>query len=79
MTIFEVILDALISMIPPILMGVLVYLLFRSIFRADQRARDTYQQIEAEERAKLAEAKRAAETAAEGKAKTGPQANSEQP
>jgi sensor histidine kinase regulating citrate/malate metabolism len=62
----DVVLDVFISLIPPILMGMLVYLLFRTIFRADQRARDAYQQIEAEERAKLA---------AERSAK----ANSEQP
>jgi hypothetical protein len=62
----EVLFDALISLIPPILMGGLVYLLFRSIFRADQRSRDTYQKLEAEERAKLAAEKSA-------------QANSEQP
>jgi preprotein translocase subunit YajC len=62
----DVLVDALVSLIPPILMGVLVYFLFRSIFRADQRSRDTYKKLEAEERAKLAAEKSA-------------QANSEQP
>lgn len=66
MSFIDVVLDVFISLIPPILMGMLVYLLFRTIFRADQRARDAYRQIEDEERAKLA-AERSA------------QANSEQP
>ena len=78
MSFFEVVLDVFISLIPPILMGSLVYLLFRTIFRADQRARDSYKQIEAEERAKLADSKRA--TQSPGAVGTqSPQANSEQP
>lgn len=48
--------DALISLIPPALVGVLFWVMMRSILRADQKERDTYAQIEAEERAKRANA-----------------------
>jgi type II secretory pathway component PulJ len=44
--------DALVSLIPPALVGVLFWVMLRSILRADQKERDTYAQIEAEERAK---------------------------
>lgn len=44
--------DAGISMIPPILVGILFYVVMRSIFRADATERKVYSQIEAEERAK---------------------------
>lgn len=40
------------SMIPPILMGILFYVVMRAIFRADSVERKTYSKIEAEERAK---------------------------
>lgn len=40
------------SMIPPILMGLLFYAIMRGIFRADATERKVYSQIEAEERAK---------------------------
>ena len=53
---FEVVLDALISLIPPALVGVLFWVMMRSILRADQKERDIYSQIEAEERAKRANA-----------------------
>jgi type II secretory pathway component PulJ len=53
---FEIALDVLISLIPPALVGVLFWIMMRSILRADQRERDTYAQIEAEERAKRANA-----------------------
>ena len=46
----------MISLIPPALVGVLFWIMMRSILRADQRERDTYAQIEAEERAKRANA-----------------------
>ena len=52
----NVILDALISLIPPALVGVLFWIMMRSILRADQRERDTYAEIEAQERAKRANA-----------------------
>ncbi len=52
----DLLLDALISLIPPALVGVLFWIMLRSILRADQKERDTYAQIEAEERAKRANA-----------------------
>jgi hypothetical protein len=48
--------DALISLIPPALVGVLFWIMLRSILRADKGERDTYAKIEAEERAKRANA-----------------------
>jgi hypothetical protein len=48
--------DVLISLIPPALVGVLFWVMMRSILRADQKERDTYREIEAEERAKRANA-----------------------
>lgn len=52
MSAWEILSDALISLIPPILVGGLFWLIMRSILRVDQRERDAYAQIEAEERAK---------------------------
>lgn len=52
MTAWEIASDALISLIPPALVGILFWVIMRSILRADQRERDAYAQIEAEERAK---------------------------
>jgi hypothetical protein len=72
LTTTQIALDVLISLIPPILMGVLFYILMRSIFRADQGARDSYAKIEAEERAKL----KAQNSRADGSEPS--QANSEQ-
>jgi hypothetical protein len=40
------------SMIPPILMGLLFYVVMRAIFRADSTERKVYSEIEAQERAK---------------------------
>jgi hypothetical protein len=56
MTTGQIALDVLISLIPPFVMGLFVWLLMRSILRADGRERDTYARIEAEERAKRANA-----------------------
>jgi hypothetical protein len=56
MTTSQIALDVLISLIPPFVMGLFVWLLMRSILRADGRERDTYAKIEAEERAKRANA-----------------------
>ena len=56
MTPGQIALDVLISLIPPIIMGLLFWLMMRSILRADGRERDTYAKIEAEERAKRANA-----------------------
>jgi hypothetical protein len=52
----EIFLDVLISLIPPILVGIIYYVIIRSILRADKGERDTYAKIEAEERAKRANA-----------------------
>jgi hypothetical protein len=56
MTGWEIALDVLISLIPPFLVGILFWVIMRSILRADSRERDTYAKIEAEERAKRANA-----------------------
>jgi len=40
------------SMIPPILVGLIFFVVMRGIFRADATERKVYSQIEAEERAK---------------------------
>ena len=42
--------DALISLIPPALVGVLFYVIMRAIFRADSTERKVYAQMEAEMR-----------------------------
>jgi flagellar biosynthesis/type III secretory pathway M-ring protein FliF/YscJ len=56
MTPGQIALDVGISLIPPFLMGILFWVIMRSILRADSRERDTYAKIEAEERAKRANA-----------------------
>jgi flagellar biosynthesis/type III secretory pathway M-ring protein FliF/YscJ len=56
MTTGQIALDVLISLIPPFFMGILFWVMMRSILRADSRERDTYAKIEAEERAKRANA-----------------------
>ena len=56
MTTGQIALDVLISLIPPFVMGILFWIMMRSILRADSRERDTYKKIEAEERAKRANA-----------------------
>jgi flagellar biosynthesis/type III secretory pathway M-ring protein FliF/YscJ len=56
MTGWQIALDVLISLIPPFLVGILFWVIMRSILRADSRERDTYAKIEAEERAKRANA-----------------------
>ena len=52
----NLLLDALISLIPPFLVGILFYVMMRSILRADSKERQTYAEIEAEEREKRANA-----------------------
>ena len=47
------VLDALLSLVPPFLVGGIFWLVMRSIIRIDSKERDTYSKIEAEERAKL--------------------------
>ncbi len=56
MTPLEIALDVGISLIPPALVGLIFYVVMRSIFRADKGERDAYARIEAEERAKRANA-----------------------
>jgi hypothetical protein len=52
MTTWEVVADVLVSMVPPILVGIIFYVVMRSIFRADSTERKIYSKMEAEERAK---------------------------
>ena len=47
------------SIIPPVLMGILFYVVMRGIFRADSNERKVYSKIEAEERAKREKASNA--------------------
>jgi hypothetical protein len=49
---WEWILDFSMSTVPPILMGIIFYIVMRAIFRADSTERKVYSEIEAEERAK---------------------------
>ena len=56
MTFWAGLLDVLISLIPPAAVGALYWLIIRSILRADKGERDVYAKIEAEERAKRANA-----------------------
>jgi len=44
--------DFVMSTVPPILMGIIFYIVMRAIFRADSTERKVYAEIEAEERAK---------------------------
>ena len=53
MTAWEIFVDVALSLVPPILVGGIFYVIMRSILRADSKERDVYSQIEAEERAKL--------------------------
>jgi hypothetical protein len=42
--------DAMLSLVPPALVGLLFYVVMRSIIRADRGEREEYSKIEAEER-----------------------------
>ena len=53
MTAWEIFVDVALSLVPPILVGGIFYMIMRSILRADSKEREVYSQIEAEERAKL--------------------------
>ena len=53
MTAWEIFVDVALSLVPPILVGGIFYMIMRSILRADSKEREIYSQIEAEERAKL--------------------------
>ncbi len=52
------VLNALLSLVPPFLVGGIFWLVMRSIIRIDSKERDTYSKIEAEERAKLQDKKK---------------------
>lgn len=56
MSFWEAALDIGLSLVPPALMGLLFWLMLRSILRADRRERDVYSEIEAQEREKRANA-----------------------
>lgn len=56
MSFFEIVLDVAISLVPPALMGLLFWLILRSILRADRKERDVYAELEAQEREKRANA-----------------------
>lgn len=56
MTVWQWLGDAFWTSIPVVGVGLFVWLLFRSIIRADSSERKAYSKIEAEERAKLAHA-----------------------
>ena len=47
------VLEALLSLVPPLLVGGVFWIVMRSIVRADSNERDAYAKIEAEERAKI--------------------------
>ena len=49
-------LNAIYSVTPTILVGLIFWFVLRAILRADRTERDAYAKIEAEERAKLAKA-----------------------
>jgi hypothetical protein len=53
LTAWEIFVDVALSLVPPILVGGIFYMIMRSILRADSKEREVYSQIEAEERAKL--------------------------
>jgi hypothetical protein len=53
MTPWQIFVDASLSLVPPLLVGGIFYVIMRSILRADSKEREVYSQIEAEERAKL--------------------------
>lgn len=52
--------NAIWSLSPTVLIGLLFWVVMRAVFRADRTERDTYARIEAEERAKRADEHRAA-------------------
>jgi hypothetical protein len=48
----QVLWDALLALVPPVLVGGLFYVIMRSILRADSKEREVYSKMEAEMRAK---------------------------
>jgi hypothetical protein len=65
MTVWQWIGDALWTSIPVVGVGLFVWLLFRSIIRADATERKVYAEIEAEERERLSAAARYADAVRE--------------
>lgn len=53
---WEILGDAMLSLVPPALVGLLFYVVMRSIIRADRGERDEYNRIETEERQRRDEA-----------------------
>jgi hypothetical protein len=58
MTVWQWLGDAFVSLIPPALVGLIFWVIMRSILRADSTERKVYSEIEAQERAKLEAAKK---------------------
>ncbi|MEI6591062.1 MAG: hypothetical protein WCO24_03560 [Actinomycetes bacterium] len=58
MTVWQWLGDAFVSLIPPLLVGLIFWVIMRSILRADSTERKVYSEIEAQERAKLEAAKK---------------------
>jgi GrpB-like predicted nucleotidyltransferase (UPF0157 family) len=52
MTAWDWISNALLSLVPPVLVGLVFWVVMRSILRADSKERSVYAEIEAELRAK---------------------------
>lgn len=55
----QILWDALLSLVPPVLVGGLFYVIMRGILRADSKERQVYAQMEAEMRAAQDSAKSA--------------------
>ena len=49
---------ALLSLVPPLFVGGIFWIVMRAIVKVDSKERDTYSKIEAEERAKLEKSKK---------------------
>jgi predicted ABC-type sugar transport system permease subunit len=68
MTAWDWISNALLSLVPPVLVGLVFWVVMRSILRADSKERSVYAEIEAELRAKReAESVAATPNASSGK------------
>ena len=58
----QILWDALLSLVPPLFVGLIFFVVMRGIFRADATERKVYQEIEAEMRAEQEAKAKAAET-----------------
>jgi hypothetical protein len=54
--------NAIFSLVPTVLFGLLFWFILRAIIRSDRNERASYAKVEAEERAKLADARAAGPT-----------------